>query len=215
MEEMSLLYAAVAQGCQAGRHQEAFELYWTRISRAHLHFSWNKLGAFGADLAALSGFFQAPWREPVAGLSEASQGCLLDLAGFDLRALGRLPEAVGQVLGSLSAAIAHDDWDNAAVRAGNASLLQMNLGQLKEGLALARQGLDLAHRTSNETIQVFNRMVLATVLHRLGRLSETMAVIGAGAWRCTRPTATWRTRGSTGHARTKKRRDKAPLGRAT
>jgi hypothetical protein len=40
LEEMAPLYAAVAHGCQAGRHQEALdEVYWRRISRRDEFFS--------------------------------------------------------------------------------------------------------------------------------------------------------------------------------
>ena len=69
-------------------------MYWRRIERGNEHYSWKKLGAFGADLAALSGFFDPPWRRPVDGLTEADKGFVLNEAGFDLRALGRLAEAV-------------------------------------------------------------------------------------------------------------------------
>ena len=62
--------------------------------RGNEHFSSRKLGAFGADLAALSGFFDPPWRRPVDGLTEADKGFVLNEAGFDLRALGRLADAV-------------------------------------------------------------------------------------------------------------------------
>src|SRR5262245_32639889 len=53
VEEMSPLYAAVAHGCAAGRHQQAVsDVYWRRIRRGSEMFSLKKLGAFGADLAA-------------------------------------------------------------------------------------------------------------------------------------------------------------------
>ena len=53
IEEMAPLFAAVAHGCAAGRHQEAFdEIYWQRIQRGEKFFSTNQLGAWGADLAA-------------------------------------------------------------------------------------------------------------------------------------------------------------------
>ena len=68
LEEMAPLYAAVAHGCQAGRHQEALdEVYWRRILRGEEFSVRQKLGAFGADLAALSGFFDPPWRGPSQG----------------------------------------------------------------------------------------------------------------------------------------------------
>ena len=40
IEEMAPLYAAVAHGCRAGRHQEALdEVYWRRIQRGEEAFS--------------------------------------------------------------------------------------------------------------------------------------------------------------------------------
>ena len=62
--------------------------------RGKEHYSCKKLGAFGADLAALSGFFDPPWRRPVDGLKEVWRSWVLSEAGSDLRALGRLAEAV-------------------------------------------------------------------------------------------------------------------------
>ncbi len=87
LEAMAPLYAAVAHGCAAGRHQEALvEVYWRRIRRDTDAYSITKLGAFGADLAALAGFFDPPWCQPVVGLREGSKALVLTEAGFDLRA---------------------------------------------------------------------------------------------------------------------------------
>ncbi len=94
VEEMSPLFAAVLHGCAAGRHQEALdEVYWRRIQRGKEAFNAKKLGAIGAELAALSGFFEIPWEKPLAELMEADKAFVLTEAGFDLRALGRLQEA--------------------------------------------------------------------------------------------------------------------------
>jgi hypothetical protein len=61
LEEMTPLFAAVSHGCAAGLHQAALdEVYWRRIRRGNEYFSVRKLGAFGADLAALAGFFDPP-----------------------------------------------------------------------------------------------------------------------------------------------------------
>ncbi len=107
IEEMAPLFAAVAHCCQAGRHLEVYdEVYRKRIRRGNEGFSILKLGAFGADLAALSGFFDLLWSRPMAGLRESSKGFVLNEAGFDLRALGRLAEAVQPMQASLDAAIA-------------------------------------------------------------------------------------------------------------
>jgi tetratricopeptide (TPR) repeat protein len=176
IEEMAPLYAAVAHGCQAGRHQEALdEVYWRRISREGEFFSTKKLGAFGADLAALSGFFNPPWRQPVTGLTEAAKAFVLNLAGFGLRALGRLAEAAQPMQTSLDAAIAQEAWVNAAIAANNLSELTLTSGDLAQALDYARQSVDLADRSGDDGQRMSKRTTLADALHQAGRLEEAAA----------------------------------------
>ncbi len=74
------LYAAVGHGCRAGRRVEArAEAYRRRILRGNEFYSTKKLGAIGADLAALAGFFDEPWRRPAGELNEAARAWVLNL----------------------------------------------------------------------------------------------------------------------------------------
>ena len=176
IEEMAPLFAAVAHGCQAGRHQEALdEVYWRRIRRGEEAFSVHKLGAFGADLAALSGFFAPPWRQPVAALSERYKGAVLNWAGFRLRALGRLAEAAQPTQASLEAAIAQEAWIDAAKAAGNLSELWLTSGDLAQAPATAQQSVDLADRSGDAFWRMGTRTQLASALHQAGRLAEAEA----------------------------------------
>ena len=176
IEEMMPLYAAVAHGCQAGRYQEALaEVYWLRIRRRDEHFSTRKLGTFGADLAALSGFFDESWKRPVARLKEDWKSWILSQAGFYLRALGRLAEAAQPMKASLEASIAQEDWKNAEIRAGNISELSLTMGDLALALEYAEQSVDLADRSGDAFRRMSNRTTLADALHQTGRLSEAEA----------------------------------------
>jgi len=176
LEEMAPLFAAVAHGCQAGRHQEALiEVYWRRISRQAEHFSWKKLGAFGAGLAALSGFFDPLWHQPVAGLTEAAKAFVLNLAGVGLRALGRLAEATQPLQAGLEAEIARADWKSAAIAASNLSELTLTGGDLARALDYARQSVDLADRSGDAFQRMSRRTTLADALHQAGRLAEAEA----------------------------------------
>ncbi|HUW11465.1 MAG TPA: hypothetical protein VM537_17160, partial [Anaerolineae bacterium] len=173
LEEMMPLYAAVAHGCRAGRHQEALEeVYWRRVLRGKVHFSWKKLGTFGADLAALSGFFDPPWRQPVEGITKAAKSFVLNETGFDLRALGRLAEAAQPMQASLEAVIGQQDWKNAAADAGNLSELHLAIGDLIQALDYARRSVDLADRSGDAFMRMGNRTALADALHQAGRLDE-------------------------------------------
>jgi tetratricopeptide (TPR) repeat protein len=176
LEEMAPLYAAVGHGCQAWHHQEALdEVYWRRILRGREHFSWSKLGAFGADLAALSGFFDPPWRQPVAGLAEADKAFVLNQAGLYLRALGRLREAAQPLQAGLEARIAQKDWKNAAANAGNFSDITLTLGELAWALNYAQQSVELADRSGDAFQRLGKRTTLADALHQAGRLAEAEA----------------------------------------
>jgi tetratricopeptide (TPR) repeat protein len=176
LEEMAPLYAAVAHGCQAGRHQEAAsDVFYQRIGRGEGAFSVKKLGAMGADLAALSGFFDPPWRRPVAGLAEDYKGFVLNEAGFCLRALGRLAEAAQPMQAALEARIAQEIWDNAARNAGNLSELYVTLGDLPGALDYARQSVELADRSGDAFLRMAMRTTLADALHQAGQLEEAEA----------------------------------------
>ena len=116
VEEMSPLFAAVSHGCAAGRHQEALsEVFLRRIQRGARHSIQRNSAHIGADLAALSGFFEILWEQPVAGLTDSDKAFVLSEAGFDLRALGRLQEAVQPMQAGLEMDIASEDWKNAAI----------------------------------------------------------------------------------------------------
>jgi tetratricopeptide (TPR) repeat protein len=176
VEEMSPLFAAVAHGCAAGRHQEVLDdVYWRRIARGDEFFTTRKLGAFGADLAALPGFFATPWQQPVAGLKESDQAFVLNQAGFDLRALGRLKEAVHPMRSSLEMCVSQKDWKQAVIRAGNLSELYLTLGEVPQSLAFAQQSVELADRSGDSFMRMASRTTLADALHQAGQMAEAEA----------------------------------------
>ena len=173
IEEMSLLYVAVAHGCQAGIYQEAFdEVYRRRIQRRNETFNTRKLGAFGADLVAISGFFDSLWDKPVAELTEVNKAYVLNEAGFDLRALARLKEAAQPMQAALEDRIAIEGWKNAAITAGNLSELYLTIGDIALALEYANQSVDLADRSGDAFQQMCKRTTLADTLHHAGRQSE-------------------------------------------
>ena len=173
IEEMSPLYAAVAHGCQAGRYQDAMdEVYWRRIRRGDAAFNTNKLGAFGADLVSISGFFDLFWDKPVVGLTEVFKAYVLNKAGFDLLALGRLKEAAQPMQAAVEAYIVQEDLGKAAIVAGNLSELYLTIGDIALALEHANKSVDLADRSGNAYWQMAMLTTLADALHQAGRKSE-------------------------------------------
>ena len=180
LEEMMPLFAAVAHGCLAGRHQEACdEVYWRRICRGSSFCATRKLGAFGSDLAAISAFFEHLWDKPEPSLSEATQAWLLNEAGFDLRALGRLVQAVQPMQAGLDARIVEKSWKQAAISAGNLSELGLALGRVAQAQRYGRQGVELADRSGERGMRMINRTTLADALHQGGRLEEAKKALEA------------------------------------
>ncbi len=174
-EEMAPLFAAVTHGCEAERHQQAADVYWRRIQRGNENFNWHKLGLFGADLAALAGFFETRWREPVAGLNEAAQTFVLRAAGFDLRALGRLQEAAEPFQIVLQANISQGKWIDAAIVADSLSDLYLMIGELPQALKFARQSVDMADRSGSQFQRITKRTTMANALHQANQLEEAEA----------------------------------------
>jgi tetratricopeptide (TPR) repeat protein len=173
LEAMEPLYTAVIHGCRAGRQQRVLdEVYMRRIQRDEF-FSIRKLGAFGLDLSALSGFFARPWDQPSTSLTFSEQALILNSAGFDLRALGRLVEAVQPMQAGLAMRFYEKDWRNAARNAGSLSELTLTLGEVERAVDFGQQSVDLADRSGEAFVKVGNRTMLADALHQAGHWEES------------------------------------------
>lgn len=176
LEEMQPLFAAATHGCAAGRHQEALEdVYRRRIQRGNEHFCGHQLGARGAELGALAGMFTEPWRQPAASLGDEYQAFVLNEAGFNLRALGRLAEAVAPTLAGLGAYVARNDWKNAAILAGNVSELLLTLGRIRQAVDYAKQSVEFADRSGDVFQRISKRVKLANALHQANHYSDAQA----------------------------------------
>jgi len=173
IEEMSPLYSAVAHGCQAGRYQDAMdEVYLRRIRRKDEFFNTKKLGAFGADLVAISGFYDSLWDKPVAELTEADKAFFLNEAGYDLKALGRLKDAASPMKAGLEAQIAQEKCKNAAIAASNLSQLYLTIGDIAQAQEYAKQSVDLADKSGDAFHRMSKQTALADVLHQAGSQSK-------------------------------------------
>jgi tetratricopeptide (TPR) repeat protein len=175
IEEMAPLYAAVVHGCLAGKNKESFdEVFWSRIRRKEDAFNMHRLGAFVADLAALSAFFDPPWERLAPGLDKPEdQARVLNETGLALRARGRLQDATPLLQRALKEHLREGAWQGAAKVAGHLSEVFQTLGDLKGALTLARESVGYADRTDDDLLwRCARRATLADVLHQLGRAQE-------------------------------------------
>ena len=177
LEEMEPLFQAVAHGCKAGQHQEALdEVYWERMKRKGDHYTTKQLGAFGADLSALSGFFDRLWDHPAANLTEADQVLVLNLAGFRLRALGRLAEAEKPMKAGLDMSIQQNNWKEAAVISSNLSELFLSIGEVQQAVKYGQQAVEYADKGEGWAQKMINRCAHAIALHAAGQHDQAAAL---------------------------------------
>ena len=176
LQAMMPLYHAVAHGCKAELWQEALdEVYFERINRGQEFFSTQKLGAFGADLSAVSCFFDEPWQRSTTNVTEADQAWILGQAGFRLRALRRLGEAAEPLKASIEAYIAQQEWKNSAQAVANLSELHLTLGDLAASIRMAEQSVELADRSGDAFLRMVGRGTLADALHQAARNAKSLA----------------------------------------
>ncbi|AGA90131.1 SEFIR domain-containing protein [Thioflavicoccus mobilis 8321] len=178
LDGLQPLYQAVAHGCLAGLWQETCaEVYIDRILRGTGNdgfYSARTLGAFGADLGAVAGFFAEPWRRPAPDLSAPDQAWLLNEAATRLRALGRLAEALEPMRAGAETRVRQEDWENAAASYGNLSELQLTLGRVPEAVADARRAVEHADRSGDAFLRMVMRTTLADALHQQGETQEAL-----------------------------------------
>ena len=170
LDGLAPLYAAVAHGCAAGLYQKAFnEVYRKRIDRGQEFYSTNKLGAFGADLAAVTSFFETPWSKVAAGLSEDEQAFVLNQVAASLRSLGRLREAAEPMQSATQWAVAREDWFHAAQGTGNLSELQSARGELEAAVEYGERTVQYADRSGDGFQRMADRTTHADAEHQAGR----------------------------------------------
>jgi tetratricopeptide (TPR) repeat protein len=173
LEEMTPLFYACAHGCRADCQQETLEeVYFKRVRRGNEAFSVKKLCAFGSDLGALVNFFDKLWDTPAAALGEDFQAAVLNWAGFRLRALGRLTEAIGPMRASLDAAVARQDWNNVARASSSLSELFLVLGEVDQAVEYGERSVALADQSGDALRHIVSYTALADALHQVGRLAE-------------------------------------------
>lgn len=174
LDGLTPLYQAIKHGCAAQRQQEACnKVYFDRIQRGSIAYSAKILGAIGADLAAVTAFFDdRQWSGLTSNLSTSDQAWLLNDVAFSLHALGCLAEALQPLRTALEMAIAQGNWKNAAIAASSLSELEMTLGRLPEAMAHARQSITYADRCGDTFQRIARRIRIADVSHQCGQSIE-------------------------------------------
>ena len=178
---MNPLFSAIAHGCAAEREAETFaEVYWPRIARGNEDFAAKKLGLYGQELAALASFFETPFAKPSPRLSAGDRALALNLAGFRLRALGRLEDAAEPMRAVVDwIGCNWATWKDAAIDAGNLSELLVTIGRLsgEDGaVAAGEAAVAFADRSGDAFQRMVMRTTHADALFQAGNLARAGAL---------------------------------------
>jgi transcriptional regulator with XRE-family HTH domain len=182
-------YLAVIHQCEAGNHSEAFQLYWSKVSEGGDQGSWRQRGDVEDDLAALRYFFKIPWIQPVASFPARAKATLLNWAGCNLRALGRLQEAEEAVRAGLDISLrrvrlAQEDSGThtehalygAVLGTFNLSTLSLIRGNLEQALSYSEQGVDLAVRCRQPFFECLTQTIFSNVSIQSGKDADFYTV---------------------------------------
>jgi tetratricopeptide (TPR) repeat protein len=183
IEEMVDSLAAIAHGCESGRHREMLNIYRNRIDREAKggirHFLRDKLGAVNEDLSTLSRFFCNLWEKPAHELLENEKAFVLSSTGLVLYILGRIEESVQPMKKGLEIYRSIYCFFDAAQSARHLSEPYLVMGRLDLAEQYSREGVDLANHdmvpgeTDKEYYQIVTYSTLADVLHHTGQLGES------------------------------------------
>src|SRR5262249_49633664 len=178
LESLAPLYQAIAHGSRADRRREALRnIYVDRICRRRADgriefYSSKKLGAVGADLAAISWFFEKPYETAFAALTAPDQAFVLSAASVCLRAQSRFTEALPAVRAAVRLRQEAKHWSGAAVEASNLCEVELLIGEVAAAVATAEQSVAYADIGGDEFQMMLNRVTHAEALHAAGRRGE-------------------------------------------
>jgi len=171
LEEMQPLFYAIKHGCLAGSVQEAFQLYWDRISRKHDGYSVRILGAVAPMVGLLGNFFDEPWRTPSSKLSSGARRELINQTAGLLTLSGRLREALEVLDG---ARITEGYFRNAQY-----SSLLLDLGQVDQAVSAAGENLDRVNKQDGVRPKINALVQLGHALFQRGEVELAEANFAA------------------------------------
>lgn len=169
LTEMMPLFMAVTHGCLAHRRQEVLEdVYLPRIRRHEEQYSTHNLGAYGATLSALAGFFEHPWDRPAPELDRGARQHVTNAAGICLSALARTSEAHSLMQTFLAEAKESGNTLSLINALHNLSEVELRIGRIRQAVELARESSILAEAAGNAVMYIHCAANLAYSLCQSG-----------------------------------------------
>jgi tetratricopeptide (TPR) repeat protein len=179
LDDLAPLIEVVHHACRAGAYDEAWQVYWERISQRNRFVLPSVLGAWETELTALYEFF------PGGDISQESQvsdpwakGWILNEVGLCLMSLGRLGEAVPFYERANAIVAEMGNWHDASIGHNNLTELHAHLGALVQSGQTAAEALALARRAGSKADEMRALSWQAWAAHLRGEVEAASAAFG-------------------------------------
>jgi tetratricopeptide (TPR) repeat protein len=169
LDDLRPLIEVVHHTCQAGAYDEAWNIYYDRISQGNKFVILHHLGAYETAIDILLEFFieKDLSNEPSVS-DEHGKSVILGWIGMVHQNISHFSDAITINKQSARLLESQQDWLNSSIVYRNLAELYASLGALKESAAAARQALDLARRVEHKDKEKRSIILEAWAYHLLG-----------------------------------------------
>ena len=169
-EELEPLFRAVIHGTRAGKFEESFDLYFSKIKKGQ--FSISTEGSHHADQTCIRSFFEEEWTKPTSKLNRESQIYLIASAATNLIYLGEITEAIAPFETSLAWFVENEDWLQASVAAAPLLSMYIASGKLESAIGLIDGMAQVIEKSDNEIAIAMASNFRAYISYLAGEVEE-------------------------------------------
>ncbi|MEP7133506.1 MAG: trypsin-like peptidase domain-containing protein [Chloroflexota bacterium] len=181
LDDLKPLIEVVHHACQAGAYDDAWKIYWERISQQDKFVIIHQLGAYETALTLMMEFFsdEDSSQEPAVSQTDVKR-FILNAIGLRLMSLGRLREAVPFFERKNKIALETQDWNNLSIGYQNLADLHAQLGALEASAEAVRQALDLAFKSKDKKREWESYCYSAKTSHLRGEITNSETLFSRG-----------------------------------
>ncbi|MCI8770003.1 MAG: hypothetical protein HFH73_02475 [Lachnospiraceae bacterium] len=176
-EQMNLWFRAIFHGCLAERYADIFDhIYMKHIKQNEMIDDARKLGGNSTNINAISGFFSEPWTKIKGDIDDKRKSSIFAEASFALRSKGLIADAIAPLEQAYIIEKERNNYEEAAMQAGNLCELYLTIGKISEALKYANEGITIAEKSNivwrHYWIQLAKK---ADILSKIGKLDFSIA----------------------------------------
>ena len=176
LDDFTPLIEAVHHLCQAGKYDEAFEIFWVRIYQRDRAVLIHQFSAYNTILSLMQEFFlegETDQEPQVSNLND--QTFILNTIGLCLMNLGKLEQVSPFYERSNQIAIQQENWNNVSIGYHSLANIYAYLGDLSDSAIAAESALTYARRAKNQNYECHSLAHQGWVAHLQGNLEAAQA----------------------------------------